>query len=129
VEIVKGDMTYTEVDLAGFESVHVNGFHVYCEGCREGSVVDVGADGYDGQSDYAFNDRTNARRVQRTYFASSFVMSSKLHTLHKQLLRAFTSQPSDLKTSGRLLAELKVRLVYFIYALGSHLPEPSARSF
>ena len=39
--------------------------------------------------------------------------SSKLHTLHKQLLSAFTSQPSDLKTSGRLLAELKVRLVCF----------------
>lgn len=37
--------------------------------------------------------------------------SSKLHTLYKQLIRAFTSQPSDLKTSGRLLAELKVRSV------------------
>ncbi|KAH9973087.1 proteasome 26S subunit [Lactifluus volemus] len=35
--------------------------------------------------------------------------SSKLHTLYKQLLRAFTSQPSDLKTSGKLLADLKVR--------------------
>jgi len=42
--------------------------------------------------------------------------SPKLHTLYKQLIRAFTSQPSDLKTSGRLLAELKVRSV--CYTLG-----------
>lgn len=42
--------------------------------------------------------------------------SSKLHTLYKQLIRAFTSQPSDLKASGRLLAELKVRSV--CYTLG-----------
>jgi hypothetical protein len=50
---------------------------------------------------------------------SSTVMSpSKLHTLYKQLVRAFTSQPSDLKTSGRLLAELKVRLVCVCHAFG-----------
>jgi hypothetical protein len=42
--------------------------------------------------------------------------SSKLHTLYKQLIRAFTSQPANLKTSGRLLAELKVRSV--CYTLG-----------
>ena len=42
---------------------------------------------------------------------------SKLHTLYKQLVRAFTSQPSDLKTSGRLLAELKVRLVCNAFGL------------
>ncbi|KAI0254917.1 proteasome 26S subunit [Lactifluus subvellereus] len=37
--------------------------------------------------------------------------SSKLHTLYKQLVKAFTSHPSDLKTSGRLLADLKVVLI------------------
>ena len=43
--------------------------------------------------------------------------SSKLHTLYKQLVRAFTSQPSDLKTSGRLLLELKVRSVCYTLRL------------
>jgi len=58
----------------------------------------------------------NARRIRPCLQATQIMSSSKLHTLYKQLVRAFTSQPSDLKTSGRLLAELKVRSVS--YALG-----------
>ncbi|KAI9447817.1 proteasome 26S subunit [Lactarius indigo] len=50
--------------------------------------------------------------------------SSKLHTLHKELVRAFASQPSDLKTSGRLLAELKVVLIEtgLIFPQGEYNP-------
>ncbi|KAI9467227.1 proteasome 26S subunit [Lactarius psammicola] len=50
--------------------------------------------------------------------------SSKLHTLHKELVRAFASQPSDLKTSGRLLAELKVVLIEtgLIFPQGEYSP-------
>ncbi|KAH9049019.1 proteasome 26S subunit [Lactarius hengduanensis] len=50
--------------------------------------------------------------------------SSKLRTLHKDLVRAFASQPSDLKTSGRLLAELKVVLIEtgLIFPQGEYSP-------
>ncbi len=69
----------------------------------------------------------DARRVRALRIPSNtdhiIMSSSKLHTLYKQLLRAFTSQPSDLKTSGRLLAELKVSLV--CHALGLTNARPS----
>ena len=54
------------------------------------------------------------RNARRTFTHSPYILemsSSKLHKLHKELIRAFTSHPSDLKTSGRLLAELKVRFI------------------
>ena len=45
VVIVMGDTTYTKVDLAGFEPVHVYGLHV-CFVCYEGyREVDERADG------------------------------------------------------------------------------------
>lgn len=37
-------------------------------------------------------------------------MATQLGVLYQELLKAFTSQPSDLKKSGTLLAQLKVRV-------------------
>ncbi|KAI0053095.1 proteasome 26S subunit [Auriscalpium vulgare] len=38
-------------------------------------------------------------------------MSSQLPNLHKELIRAFTSHPSDLAATGKLLARLKIVLI------------------
>jgi len=84
------------------------------------------ADWWGGLRVHTFMDQNErASRTANTASIQPIIMSSsKLHTLHKQLVSAFTSRPSDLKTSGRLLAELKVRLIYFSYALTSHRREP-----
>lgn len=117
-----GGATYAEVDLASFEPVHVDSFHSqkmmsWMRGADEGCSKYKCVSGRLRVLVLVKNARrvrvstgTSPRLARITQTCPELIMSSsKLHTLYKQLVRAFTSHPADMKTSGRLLADLKVR--------------------
>lgn len=105
--------THTEVDLAGFEPVHVDAIHCWVK--SRGQDVDVLVVTFGG----CWADASPLGRVyalvdvdqdtDQTTLSNVHAMASRqLGTLYRELLRAFDARPTDLKKCGALLAQLKV---------------------